>query len=214
MTHANRIVTFLKEHPGEWFDDDELSRLLSIAPRQTVNMTCRKLAADGLIAREKQGGKIANAVADATRVSHPAKANAPTADDRMSALSAHALCVQQFETKGLRDLVRYLREPGIDASPWIFVAQYRRVLEKYLDLAGIPKSREVPLDKRIEQWARQNPGEGSLLRNHMHTIRGLGNQGLHEDQVDWSDVLVGAYALLAIGQRTTTALNGGDPQRI
>lgn len=202
MTHANRIVTFLKEHRGEWFDDDELSRLLSITPRQTVNMTCRKLAADGLVARERQGGKIANAIADVPWVSDPAKAKVPTADGRMNALSAHTLCVQQFETKGLYGLVHYLREPGIKESPRLLVAQYRRVLEKYLDLAGIRKSRDFPLDKRIDQWARQNPGDGALLRHHMHIIRGLGNQAVHEDQIDWSDVLVGAYALLAIGQRT------------
>lgn len=63
MTHAKRILALLQRHPG--LDDDELSQLASIQPRQQVNLICRRLQAQGLLVR-KQGatGKIGNFPAD------------------------------------------------------------------------------------------------------------------------------------------------------
>lgn len=62
VTHAERIVDFLRRHAGRWFDDDELTRLLGIKRRQIVYQVCRQLAEAGHIRREKLGGKIHNSV--------------------------------------------------------------------------------------------------------------------------------------------------------
>lgn len=62
-TNRTRILEFLKERKDEWFDDDELSRVLGIRPRQTVNQICRKLARSGIIKRRIIDGKLKNSYA-------------------------------------------------------------------------------------------------------------------------------------------------------
>jgi hypothetical protein len=61
MTNADRILHTLKRHP-EGLDDDELSQLSGVTPRQQVNMICRKLEADGIVLRERDytRGKTVN----------------------------------------------------------------------------------------------------------------------------------------------------------
>lgn len=60
MSHTERILAYLREHPNQWFDDDELSFSLDIRPRQTVNQICRVLASAGDIRRQKRDGKLRN----------------------------------------------------------------------------------------------------------------------------------------------------------
>jgi len=44
-------------------DDDELSRLTGISPRQTINQVCRRLSAEGLVNREAgPDGRIVNTI--------------------------------------------------------------------------------------------------------------------------------------------------------
>lgn len=57
MTHKERILAFLAERRGLWFDDDEISRTLNIQPRQQVNALCRQLHDYGRIRREQRGTK-------------------------------------------------------------------------------------------------------------------------------------------------------------
>ena len=59
MTNAERIVEALRRQSG--LDDDELSRLTDVTPRQQVNQICRRLESEGKLRRE-QGprGKIVN----------------------------------------------------------------------------------------------------------------------------------------------------------
>ena len=60
MTNADRILDTLKRHP-EGLDDDELSQLSGVSPRQQVNMICRKLQRSGLIIRHVgPSGKLCN----------------------------------------------------------------------------------------------------------------------------------------------------------
>ena len=59
MTKSERILEFVLRFPGR--DDDEISRLLGIAPRQAVNQACRKLASERRIERRfGESGKLAN----------------------------------------------------------------------------------------------------------------------------------------------------------
>ena len=51
MANADRILETLKRRP-EGLDDDELSQLSGVTPRQQVNMICRKLEASGILLRE------------------------------------------------------------------------------------------------------------------------------------------------------------------
>ena len=46
-------------------DDDELSTLTSILPRQQVNQICRRLRAKGILSRELGPGKIVRSEAGA-----------------------------------------------------------------------------------------------------------------------------------------------------
>ena len=61
MANSDRILDVLRRHP-EGLDDDELSQLSGVTPRQQVNMVCRKLEADGIVLRERDysKGKIVN----------------------------------------------------------------------------------------------------------------------------------------------------------
>ena len=64
MTIRDRIVQYLRQHP-EGADDDELAARLGLAQRQQANQRCRALAAEGLIRRQRVGGKIRNFPLDA-----------------------------------------------------------------------------------------------------------------------------------------------------
>lgn len=59
MTNADRILELLKQRPG--LDDDEISRLTGIQPRQQVNQICRRLETHGRLERKPSAaGKICN----------------------------------------------------------------------------------------------------------------------------------------------------------
>lgn len=58
-SNAERVLAYIRAHPG--LDDDELSRHLSITPRQTINQIARRLQQKGLIERVPgPRGKIVN----------------------------------------------------------------------------------------------------------------------------------------------------------
>ena len=59
-TVNEKIIEYLQQHP-EGADDDELAVALGLRQRQTANIICRQLAAEGLISRVKRPGeKIRN----------------------------------------------------------------------------------------------------------------------------------------------------------
>lgn len=59
MTNIERVLEAIKRNTGR--DDDELSVMLSIRPRQQVNQICHKLEKQGQIVREiGRNGKIVN----------------------------------------------------------------------------------------------------------------------------------------------------------
>jgi hypothetical protein len=65
MANRDQIIAALRASSIA-LDDDELSRRCGIVPRQTVNMICRRLAADGLITRTPgANGKLVNVVNEA-----------------------------------------------------------------------------------------------------------------------------------------------------
>ena len=88
MGHKEKILQFLQERPGNWFDDDELSNYLKIYPRQAVNQICRSLASKGLIQRERVDEKIRNSIP--SRFSHTTtilttkSAELPTSEDPLT----------------------------------------------------------------------------------------------------------------------------------
>ena len=51
MTNEDRVLDFIKRHPGR--DDDEISLALKITPRQQVNQICNRLLKQGRIRRTK-----------------------------------------------------------------------------------------------------------------------------------------------------------------
>jgi hypothetical protein len=59
MTNIERVWDAIKRHPGK--DDDKLSLILNIHPRQQVNQICRKLEKHGQVVREMgRSGQIVN----------------------------------------------------------------------------------------------------------------------------------------------------------
>lgn len=75
MTHADRIVELLGRKSG--LDDDEISEVLDIRPRQTVNQECRLLERKGLVRRERgPRGKIVNVLVGRKAVA-PSREPAP-----------------------------------------------------------------------------------------------------------------------------------------
>lgn len=50
MSNQQKILDFLKRHE-QGYDDDQLSELLGIQPRQQVNQICRNLEKQGEIHR-------------------------------------------------------------------------------------------------------------------------------------------------------------------
>ncbi len=66
MTHRERIVELLRKQPG--LDDDEISRLTGIEPRQQVNQICHRLENQGQLKRVPgPAGKIVNYLMDEDR---------------------------------------------------------------------------------------------------------------------------------------------------
>lgn len=62
-SRKEEILEFVTRFPGR--DDDEISKLLTIFPRQAVNVLCRRLQEEGLILRRKgPRGKIINIAID------------------------------------------------------------------------------------------------------------------------------------------------------
>lgn len=61
MTNEERILDAIKRFPDR--DDDELSTITGIKPRQQVNQKCHALAKRGLIQRiDRPGHKIVNRI--------------------------------------------------------------------------------------------------------------------------------------------------------
>lgn len=56
----DRILDFLCERRGEWFDDEEIRRAVGIKHHAQVNSRCRQLAEEGKITRRKISGKLKN----------------------------------------------------------------------------------------------------------------------------------------------------------
>ena len=79
MTNGERIIAALRNSPG--LDDDELSSMTGIRPRQQVNQICRRLEAGGVVFRGKSAdGKIVNVLVDgAPHTGERASVKAPRA---------------------------------------------------------------------------------------------------------------------------------------
>lgn len=207
MTNAGRIADFLEEHPGEWFDDDELSGTLGIVPRQQVNQACRWLLAQGRIQRERRQGKLANCavppdgvppVPAAARPRRPPEAAteddaaAPAATPIAAALAA---CVVEVRRLGLGELEPLLGEQLRHPDRRAVLLVGRTVCAALVARSGV--SRERGLGAAIDERTRRSPGS-DLLRTHLHTVRLLGNQAAHgKVRLSAEDALAGLHALLA-----------------
>jgi len=66
MTNPDRIIETLRRSPG--LDDDELSRIADVRPRQQVNQICRYLESKGVVERVRgEKGKIVNLLVGQSR---------------------------------------------------------------------------------------------------------------------------------------------------
>jgi hypothetical protein len=104
-THADRIIDLLRAYP-RGLDDDRISSLLGIQPRQTVNQVCRKLEQDGVLRRsmDSRQGKIVNVLSADTEA-------APQAVDQGVVASAGTPAASESVVT-----------QGVDHGDWIVLA--------------------------------------------------------------------------------------------
>jgi hypothetical protein len=86
MTNAERIVAVLRDTPG--LDDDELSSMTGILPRQQVNQICRRLATAGIVLRAKRRGKTVNFIVDPALPNHNIRSSIQTREALESSRAA------------------------------------------------------------------------------------------------------------------------------
>lgn len=215
MTHAERIFNFLAARPGTWFDDDQLSAALRIQPRQAVNQVCRRLAAEGRIARERREGKIHNALAAGRggtgSAPPPQRAAAParhTGPEQAEAAALLHQCAAALVRLNAGQAAGRLREAAAGADPRQALVACRWALERLLAAEGAGSLAEA-----IDRWASAPGGEVAIIRSHMHTVRALGNEAVHgAATVAWADARVGAGALLqAVSRLTLRTAAAGPP---
>lgn len=111
-TNRVRVIEFLKQNMGKWFDDDELSEILGIKPRQQINQICRRLAKEGIIQRRVIDGKKKNSF-----VIGRAKVEIPEVEPKETGIIKDIKKVKLLEVRseGLRRLC-YEREEGLTES--------------------------------------------------------------------------------------------------
>ncbi len=213
MTHAERILRFLAARPGTWLDDDQLSAALGIQPRQAVNQVCRRLAADGRIARERRDGKIHNAFAGSGPATSTARAPQRAAPRRPGPEQAEAAsllhqCADALVRLNCGQAAGRLREAAAGSDPRQALATCRWALERLLAAEGA-----ASLAEAIDRWASAPGGEVAIIRSHMHTVRALGNEAVHgASTVAWADARVGAGALLQALARLTPRTAAAAPR--
>ena len=64
----DRMLNFLMDRAGEWFDDGEIQKALGIKNRAQVNSRCRRLADEGKILRRRIGGRLKNSYQEGLEV--------------------------------------------------------------------------------------------------------------------------------------------------
>ncbi|MGY3558465.1 hypothetical protein ACVWXP_001734 [Bradyrhizobium sp. USDA 4463] len=125
MNYAERVVEFVSRFPGR--DDDEIAAALKIAPRQTVNMICRRLCEQRIIRRERgPRGKLVNyASQHKPLVSQPAIEELVQTSGAMSEDEVKSALKTMLEGEGWSVEVAWGRMRGIDivalrgAEKWI-----------------------------------------------------------------------------------------------
>ena len=127
-SHRERILDFLGRFPGR--DDDELAAALKIAPRQTVNMVCRKLCQEGFLRRQRgPRGKLVNFLVYQASLSSPAVAEPKTAAAPSQGLTedqVKTFLANMLKQAGWSVQVAWGRARGIDITAirgderWIF----------------------------------------------------------------------------------------------
>ena len=202
MTNAERIVQFLSQRHGLWFDDDELSDALDIRPRQQVNQICRRLQGSGLTLRERRNGKTANCAA-AGQPGLPTSAAAsppPPPPEIVQSLrrlrDALEACAIELRRLGLSAAEPILSEQLGRPDPRGILVMARTICEALVARGGV--ALEGGLQAAIDNLVRSRSPGADLLRTRLNTVRVLGNQAAHgRAPLTEEDALVGLNALLA-----------------
>ena len=202
MTHAERILALLATQPAAWFDDDELSAMLHIRPRQTVNQVCRRLAGEGRIRREVHGNKICNALA--TSAQRPVRptglTDLPQGPARTEAATLLRRCADTMSALHVDDAAARLRRAAAASDTRQVLVECRWALERMLAACGV--SGRANLAQAIDDWSGTASSDVRIVRQHMHTVRVLGNEAAHGVSTpDWSDVSLAARALSLAAER-------------
>ena len=116
-TNEERIVAFLLRRPG--IDDDEISQLTGITPRQQVNQICRRLERQGVLRRSRGSrGKIVNALVGAPRAKVSRASVAPASELPPPSGTPAPKASRTIPTRGGRRLgASKIRKPGASRTP-------------------------------------------------------------------------------------------------
>jgi hypothetical protein len=159
-------------------DDDIIANELSITPRQTVNLMCRRLAAQGVLVRARgAGGKIVNRLADGnsaaaapfvpTRRPERAVRVAPSAGKAGVTLCpddlAKTLIVVPCSKSKRRDALQ--REGAAklaDSLPQALAGELRGARQEVARRIDIDETTLVPAVERYSGWLYQDGGRDGL----------------------------------------------------
>ncbi|MBO3744993.1 hypothetical protein J5X84_02860 [Streptosporangiaceae bacterium NEAU-GS5] len=118
MSWAERVIEALRTSSRP-LDDDVLAFRLNASQRQTINQVCRRLEADGLIARKPgPDGKIVNILV----------ADAPSAPDTPATTSSDSTTIQARRPTSLltEDSVKLAVQKYLEASGWSVTVAWGR----------------------------------------------------------------------------------------
>jgi len=159
--HRERVLTFLEQFPGR--DDDEIASALNIAPRQTVNIVCRKLSQEGRIRRELgPRGKLINSVITGAISAVPAKE--PNIEPRIVVIT--------------EDQVKQTIATMLEQSGWSVKVAWGRT-------RGV----DITATRGDERWLIECKGTGSrpeMHNNYFVAVVGEVLQRMHDDRAKHS----------------------------
>lgn len=195
MTNAERILAALQERGP--LSDSDLRRQTGVEPHQQVNQICRRLAAQGVIWRERgPGGRILNGLSGDPSVAQRVKATSdssviarehtpPLVPDRLPAPDGGTLFVIPCSGAKARGGKAGLRGPSVvDLLGGQLSGRLREARSKVASRAGTDERLLLPAGRRYE---------GTLYRSAARIIS-------EESAADRLLIISGGYGLALAGE--------------
>jgi len=165
----DRILKFLMDRPGEWFDDGEIQKALGIKNRAQVNSRCRKLADEGKILRSRIGGRLKNSYQKGLGLLEPT----PPAHGQVPTLLSNTR--EPYSRKPIENsLINYGRKSKYDEA-WKTIFEKFGGVDFVFQIIRSGKIAEIPANELSKYGSRIN-WKGTNIFSHEGVIQ---HQGAH-----------------------------------